>query len=158
MKRSLLGLASTAAGILAVLALHSTRSPSIGRTASRGTGSGIVTTTNPTPATTSPSGSTPTAVPRKTVNGSATGSAYQYGFGALAVKVTMSGGKISDLRVVGLQTAEPYSQTIAQQAIPILRNEVLSAQSATVQAVSGATYTSQAYLLSTQSALDKLRA
>jgi uncharacterized protein with FMN-binding domain len=44
---------------------------------------------------------------------------------------------------------------LANRAIPVLRNEVLSAQSARIQAVSGATYTSEAYAQSVQAALDK---
>jgi uncharacterized protein with FMN-binding domain len=55
-----------------------------------------------------------------------------------------------------LKTAEPYSQQLASQVIPMLRNEVLSAQSTSINAVSGATYTSQAYAASVQAALDKL--
>jgi uncharacterized protein with FMN-binding domain len=54
-----------------------------------------------------------------------------------------------------LKTAEQFSQQLAVQAIPVLRNEVLSAQSARIQAVSGATYTSEAYAQSVQAALDK---
>ena len=54
-----------------------------------------------------------------------------------------------------LQTAEQFSQELADRAIPVLRHEVLAAQSARIQAVSGATYTSQAYAQSVQAALDK---
>ncbi len=61
-----------------------------------------------------------------------------------------------EVGVANLQTAESYSQSLAQQVIPILRNEVLAAQSAKVNVISGATYTSEAYLYSLQSALDQL--
>lgn len=87
---------------------------------------------------------------------SATGTTENYGYGRLAVRATVSGNKITSLTVVGLQTQESYSYQIAQQAIPMLKNEVLSAQSYKVNGVSGATYTSLAYLYSLQSALDKL--
>ncbi len=60
------------------------------------------------------------------------------------------------MAVTTLQTAEPYSQQLASQVIPALRAEVLAGQSAQINAVSGATYTSQAYALSPQAALDKL--
>jgi uncharacterized protein with FMN-binding domain len=72
------------------------------------------------------------------------------------VKVTVSGNKITGLSVPVLQTAEPYSQSLAQQVIPMLRNEVLSAQSARINGISGATYTSEAYAYSLQAALDSL--
>ncbi len=87
---------------------------------------------------------------------SALGNTYQYGYGQLAVRVTLNGSTITKVDTVGLQTAESYSQQIAQQVIPLLRHEVLAAQSAQVNGFSGATYTSEAYLYSLQSALDKL--
>ena len=87
---------------------------------------------------------------------SAVGATEQYGYGELAVKVTASGSHITDVAVTTLQTAEPYSQQLASQVIPTLRAEVLSGQSAQINGVSGATYTSQAYAMSLQAALDKL--
>jgi uncharacterized protein with FMN-binding domain len=72
------------------------------------------------------------------------------------VKVTVRGSHIVNVSVASLQTAEQYSQQLAQQVIPLLRNEVLSAQSARINAISGATYTSEAYATSLQSALDRL--
>ena len=78
-----------------------------------------------------------------------------YGYGELATRVTISHGRITRVGVPVLKTAEQFSQQLAVQAIPVLRNEVLSAQSARIQAVSGATYTSEAYAQSVQAALDK---
>ena len=89
--------------------------------------------------------------------GTATGATEQYGYGELAVRVTVRSGKIVDVAVPVIQTAESYSQQLAAQVIPMLRNEVLSGQSAQINGVSGATYTSQAYATSLQAALDKLR-
>ncbi len=88
---------------------------------------------------------------------SALGNTYQYGYGQLAVRVTLNGSTITRVDTVGLQTAESYSQQLAQQVIPLLRHEVLAAQSAKVNGFSGATYTSEAYIYSLQSALDKLK-
>jgi uncharacterized protein with FMN-binding domain len=87
---------------------------------------------------------------------SAVGSSEQYGYGVLSVAVRVRGNRIEDVRVNGLQTAEQYSQQLAAQVIPVLRSEVLAAQSARINGISGASYTSQAYALSVQSALDKL--
>ena len=87
---------------------------------------------------------------------SVTGSTYNYSYGQLAVRVTVTGAKITGLSVVGLQTAESYSQQIANQVIPMLRGEVLAAQSVQVNGISGATYTAEAYVSSIQSALNKL--
>src|ERR1017187_3518812 len=95
-------------------------------------------------------GWTPTAA------SSVTGVSEQYGYGELTASVTVSGGRITDVKVPVIRTAEQYSQQLASQVIPMLRNEVLAAQSANINAVSGATYTSQAYALSVQAALDKV--
>ena len=86
----------------------------------------------------------------------ATGAMVGYGYGELAVKVTVKGNQITGLSLVTLRTADQFSQQLADQEIPVLRSEVLKAHSARVNAVSGATFTSQAYLDSIQSALDKL--
>lgn len=87
---------------------------------------------------------------------SATGRAENFGYGIMSVKVTVHGSRISAVAVASLQVAEPTSQYICEQAVPMLRSEVLSAQSARINAISGATYTSEAYAYSLQSALDKL--
>jgi uncharacterized protein with FMN-binding domain len=87
---------------------------------------------------------------------SATGALVQYGYGELSVAVTVHGNQITAVSVPLLRTAEPYSQQLAQQVIPMLRSEVLAAHSLQIHGVSGATYTSEAYARSIQSALDKL--
>jgi uncharacterized protein with FMN-binding domain len=87
---------------------------------------------------------------------STTGTVVQYGYGELSVKVTVRGNQITAVSVPLLRTAEPYSQQLAQQVIPMLKSEVLAAHSAQIHGVSGATYTSEAYAQSIQSALDKL--
>jgi uncharacterized protein with FMN-binding domain len=74
----------------------------------------------------------------------------------LDVRVTVAGNRITDVSVPELQTAEPTSQQISEQAIAMLRPEALSAQSGRIDAISGASYTSAAYIQSLQAALDKL--
>jgi uncharacterized protein with FMN-binding domain len=86
----------------------------------------------------------------------ATGRVVQYGYGELSVTVTARGSQIIGVSVPLLRTAEPYSQQLAQQVIPMLRGEVLAVHGAQIHGVSGATYTSAAYAQSIQSALDKL--
>jgi uncharacterized protein with FMN-binding domain len=86
----------------------------------------------------------------------ATGKVEQYGYGELSVTVTARGNQVTGVSVPLLRTAEPYSQQLAQQVIPMLRAEVLAAHGAQIHGVSGATYTSVAYAQSIQSALDKL--
>ena len=149
--------AASIVGFAGIVALHAGGSPSL---------PGAAAPPAPvasTPGTTTPGTTTPgrTTVPTTTavpVTGTAAGTSEQYGYGALAVKVTEQSGHIADVSVTSLQTAEQYSQNLAQQVIPMLRSEVLSAQSARVNAIAGATYTSEAYTASVQSALDTLAA
>lgn len=87
---------------------------------------------------------------------SATGQGVNYGYGVLVVRVTVNGKRITNVTVPQLQVAEQYSQQLASQVLPMLKNEAMSAQSAKIAAISGATYTSEAYAMSLQSALRKL--
>jgi len=140
---------STAIGFVAALALNLGGSSPV-----------VVSATPPSSTvTTRPAtGGTATGGTGATGIRSATGTLEQYGYGALSVRTTVNGTRITDVAVANLQTAEQYSQSLAQQVIPMLRNEVLSAQSANVATISGATYTSEAYLQSLQSALDAVHA
>ena len=88
-------------------------------------------------------------------DGTYTGSTVSTRFGDVQVQVTISGGAITDVTPLHLTNHDGRSVMISNQAAPILRDEVLQAQSASVYMVGGATYTSQAYLQSLQSALDQ---
>lgn len=82
------------------------------------------------------------------------GDVVQTRFGAVQVQITVKAGQITDVAALKLTDAEGRSVQISNYAAPILRSEVLQAQSADVQTVSGATVTSDAYLTSLQAALD----
>jgi len=86
--------------------------------------------------------------------GSYTGTAVETRFGTVQVQVTLKGGAITDVTALQLTDHEQRSVQISNRAAPVLRSEVLDAQSANVQTVSGATVTSDAYLTSLQAALD----
>lgn len=88
-------------------------------------------------------------------DGTYTGTSEQTRFGDVQVQVVVSGGKITDVKTLHLTDAEGRSVQISNYAAPILRQEVLASQSAKVSNVSGATYTTDAYLSSLQSALDQ---
>lgn len=74
-------------------------------------------------------------------------------FGDVQVSLTLKGGRITDVQWLKLPLDRPRSRYISQTAAPILRSEVLKAQSAKINLVSGATYTSDAWASSVQSAL-----
>ncbi|KJF17313.1 FMN-binding protein [Acidithrix ferrooxidans] len=101
---------------------------------------------------------TTTAAPSSSsiANATMVGKLENYGYGQMAVKVTITNNKITDVTVSSLQTAESYSLQIEQQVVPILKSEVLKAQSTRIMGITGATYTSEAYAYSIQSALTKL--
>ena len=96
--------------------------------------------------------------PARPATQTATGPAVNFGYGTIAVKVTAAGSRITHVSVASLSTLEPTSQQISGQAIPMLRSQVLSVQSASINGVSGATYTSQGYARSLQAALDQMHA
>jgi uncharacterized protein with FMN-binding domain len=87
-------------------------------------------------------------------DGTYTGDVVSTRYGDAQVAVTISGGTITDVTAVALPSRERRSDQISTSAEPILRDEVLAAQSADVSIVSRATYTSDGYLQSLQSALD----
>jgi len=74
------------------------------------------------------------------------------------VKITVSSGTITNVAVPEYPTESFRDQEINQQAIPQLVSETLNAQSAQLDMVSGATYTSDGYLQSLQSAIDEANA
>lgn len=105
--------------------------------------------------TTTPGTAPTTPTSTSASDGTFLGSSASTRFGQVQVQVTISGGTITDVTAVHLTDADGHSVQISNRAAPVLRQEVLSAQSANVQIVSGATYTSDGYLSSLQSALDQ---
>ncbi|HWU45238.1 MAG TPA: FMN-binding protein [Humibacter sp.] len=159
------------AGVLATMALTvgmrwyaepaSTATSAVGGTSSTGAADADATTSTPTGASAAPSASstpTPTtkasatkapAATTKTVNGAT----EQTPYGPIQVAVTFSGTRI--VKVAELQAPSGgRSDEINSQAAPLLAREVLASQSARIDTVSGATYTSEGYTQSVQSAID----
>lgn len=82
------------------------------------------------------------------------GSVAQTRWGPVQVGITVSGGKVTDVTVPVYPTDNHRDQEINGYALPVLRQEALAAQSADIDAVSGATVTSDGYKRSLQAALD----
>jgi uncharacterized protein with FMN-binding domain len=76
-------------------------------------------------------------------------------FGPVQVQITVKNGKVTAARAVQYPQESARDQEINSYAIPVLNQEAVSAGSASIDAVSGATYTSGGYVTSLQSALDK---
>ncbi len=88
-------------------------------------------------------------------DGTYTGTSISTRFGNVQVEVTISGGAITEVTALQLTDSDGRSVQISNRAAPMLRSEVLQAQSASVSMIGGATYTSVAYLQSLQAALDQ---
>lgn len=84
-----------------------------------------------------------------------TGPAVQNPYGEVQVQVTLVNGKITQIVALQLPNDLFRSAMISQEAEPLLRDEALQAQSAQIDLLSGATYTSEAYTESLQGALDQ---
>ncbi len=104
----------------------------------------------PAPTTASGNGSSTSNGSAKTVDGQVVSTRY----GDVQVEVVVSGGKIQNIVALQLPTGRRSGQ-ISTYVAPILHDEALQAQSAKIDLVSGATYTSDAYAQSLQSALDQ---
>ena len=133
------------------------------RTSTRGTHTdttaappGIVTGAAPTPDTTaSKTSSHPTkkASPKPTTI-TVNGPTSQTRYGPVQIQVTITGKKITAGKTLQHPSGDDRSIQIAADALPQLRAETLTAQSAQINSVSGATYTSEGYKRSLQGALD----
>lgn len=125
-------------------------------TGSATSGSGSTSGTSSSSSASTSSSSTKTAA-SSLKDGTYTGSSVQNPYGTVQVQVTISGGKITSVKVPQYPTGH-HSDEINQQAVPTLVNETISAQSSQVDMVSGATFTSQGYTTSLQNALDQAKA
>jgi uncharacterized protein with FMN-binding domain len=76
-------------------------------------------------------------------------------YGDVQVQVVVSGGRISDVQPLVLPSDRQRSAEISQSAGPLLHDEIVQTQSAQIDVVTGATYTSDGYAQSVQSALDQ---
>lgn len=97
----------------------------------------------------------PSPGPAGVADGTFTGSDFPNRFGDVQVRVVITGGRITDVQAVQLPSDRARSAYISQVAGPMLRTEVLQAQNAQIDIVSGATYTSESYAQSVESALQK---
>jgi uncharacterized protein with FMN-binding domain len=102
--------------------------------------------------------STPTSAPGSAASGGSrtvTGEAAQTRFGPVQVQITVAGGAVTSVTAVDYPQNDPRDVQINSFAIPQLNQEATAAKSTSIDVVSGATYTSQGYIQSLQSALDQ---
>ncbi|QNE45050.1 FMN-binding protein (plasmid) [Frigoribacterium sp. NBH87] len=130
--------------------------PSSGGTGTEGTSGTAGAAPSSSPSSSDTSGSSPAATTGLT-DGTYTGTAVSTRYGTVQVQVTISGGTFGDVTALHLTDDDGRSVQISARAAPVLAQEAVAAQSASIDTVSGATYTSDGYLQSLQSALDQAR-
>jgi uncharacterized protein with FMN-binding domain len=154
LRRSPIVLTATIAGTAGVLAFHP-HAPTV-QTAPATTSPSSKSAGTSSPGGGSPGSGSGSSASSTTVSGTATGDAVATQYGSAQVRVTVKDGEIVKIEALQLQGNDPRSQQISSSAEPILKQEALAKQSADIDAVSGASFTSASYKQSLQSALDKL--
>ncbi|WAL74240.1 FMN-binding protein [Kitasatospora sp. YST-16] len=155
MRRAVITASATAAGVVLLLSLKPHDPSTAPAISSAGAGSARNTTQDTGQG--SGAGAADGGAAGSGATQTVTGSAVNTRYGPVQVKVTMAGGRISKIDVVQYPTRDRRDQEINSSAIPQLNQEALAAQSADIDVVSGATYTSDGYTRSLQSALDQVQ-
>ncbi len=153
-KKPFLILTGTIAGTVGVLSYAPSSqaiAPTLTKSAATVSSSASKSTATSASATTS---ATTSATAKKVLTRTVKGSVVQTQFGPVQVQVTLNGNKITTIKA--LQTPQGgRSSWINKQAVPYLVQQTLTAQSAAIQGVGGATYTTEGWITSLQSALSK---
>lgn len=110
--------------------------------------------TDPSATTTSPNGSTTQVGPSPAASVTVDGAEEMTRYGVVQVEVIITNGVITEVTALQYPQSDRKDVQINSRAIPQLRAQVLSAQSAKIDGVSGATFTTDGYVTSLQSALD----
>jgi uncharacterized protein with FMN-binding domain len=161
-RRAPIVITGTVAGLVGVLVFHTKPSTvSIASIPAAGAAAAASPAATATPQGSSGSAAPPrsgsTSRPASTGTRTAVGPSVNYSWGVLSVSVTVSGTKITKVGIASLDDGgNPRSQYIDQQSIPMLEQQAMQAQSANIQGVSGASYTSSGFQQSLQGALQKL--
>ena len=166
MRRVILAIVGTAAGLVVLLSFktHSTSAAATppaaisGTSGTSGTSGQASTPAGSSGGSSSSSSSSSASSSPSSIAGAAktvTGTAADTIYGPVQVQITVKNGKVTAAQAVQYPQGSPRDQQINSYAIPVLNQEAVSASSASIDAVSGATYTSGGYVTSLQSALDK---
>jgi uncharacterized protein with FMN-binding domain len=161
MKRALLIAGGTIGGLGAVLTITPPQLSSTTQIAggipqvdpSAAPSASATATTQPTKNPTTAPTAAPTKAPSGATDGSFTGDAVTMRYGIVQVKITVQNGKITDAQAVKAPTGSNDRYT--QMAVPRLREQTITAQSANIQGVSGASFTSYGWYTSLVSAIAK---
>lgn len=156
MKKILYTLLATVSGLVLLFSYRTSLEAVTPTDASAATAtSGSAATTTDTGANGSGTSSSTTASGSGLADGTYSGASSQTRYGPVQVQITVSGGQITDAQAVDYPNSNGRDRQINGTAVPRLVSETIQAQSSKIQMVSGATYTSDGYLSSLQSAIDQ---
>ncbi|MER6559611.1 FMN-binding protein [Streptomyces sp. NPDC001027] len=145
LRRIALASAATVSGMVLLLSLKPHTTPTV---------AGVAAAPAPTGDSSASEGSKGSSGSAATGTETLTGESAQTRYGPVQVRVTLKNGRITGVTAVAYPQENPRDQQINAYAVPQLTEEALTAQSADIDTVSGATYTSDGYRRSLQSALD----
>ncbi len=159
MRKIVVAVAGTISGLIMLFSYH-TSLGGAGTTVAAPIGTGTSTSSGSGGATSGGTGSAGSSAGSSSAGSSGatstvTGDTVQTRWGPVQVRITVSAGRITDVTAVQYPNSNGRDQQISSYALPVLAEEALAAQSAQIDHVSGATYTSDGYVQSLQSALDR---
>jgi uncharacterized protein with FMN-binding domain len=156
MRRIVLAIAGTISGLVIVLSYPTSLNRNTAATAALASG-GAAATQSGSSSTGSPAGGTSSGGSTTTapVTTTYTGATVRTQFGPVQVQITVTDGSLTDAVATRYPSQDRRSMQISSYAVPTLESETVSAKSASIHLVSGATYTSRGYVQSLQSALDQ---
>lgn len=143
MKKIVVAVIGTISGLLLLFSYHTSTNSQAATTPNGESGTGPEATAGTTPSASSGS------------SGTYTGDAVQTRWGTVQVEIVVADGKIVSSDAIQFPSENSRDQQINSYAVPQLNAEVVAAQSGAIDAVSGATVTSDGYISSLQSALDQ---
>jgi len=156
MRRIVVAFMGTLSGLVMLFSYHTSinaESPAVTTTDATSSGGSSSSGSSTSPSTsTSPSASSSSS---SSSSGTFTGAAASTQWGTVQVQITVQNGKITKAQAIQYPSDNPHDQQINAYAVPQLNSEVISKQSGSIDAVSGATVTSNGYIQSLQSAIDQ---
>ena len=159
MRRITLWLLSTTSALVLLFSYHTSTEATSGSATSivaqGSTGSGGAVPETDSGSSTDSQSSTDSGSQSSSAAQTVVGDAIMTKFGNVQVQITVENGRITASEVTQVPWSDRKDQQINGRAVPVLNAEAVDAQSAGIDMVSGATYTSEAYIRSLQSAIDQ---
>lgn len=156
MRRIVVAVMSTISGLVLLFSYHTSRNEASTAVVGPGSSGGSTSASGSSSgASSAQSSGSSNGSANSAASGTYTGDSVMTRWGAVQVEITVSDGKITAAEAVEYPQANARDRQINASALPVLAQEATQAQSADIDAVSGATVTSDGYIQSLQSAIDQ---